>query len=117
MVVGVVSATISLKPIHEIVSQKGNDRRSVYVVDIDGKLVTHWDPATLFEGVVDVSQTAIVQAFQESRGLASGSVNFELSQDGESHPMLGTYTPISDRNSTIPFLRDLGGAAIVQTEE
>ena len=48
-VVGVVSATISLKPIYEIVSQKGNDRRSVYVVDSAGKLVTHWDAATLFE--------------------------------------------------------------------
>ena len=116
-VVGVVSATISLKPIYEIVSQKGNDRRSVYVVDSAGKLVTHWDAATLFEGVVDVSKTAIVQAFQESRGLASGSVNFELFRDGESRAMLGTYTPIGDRNSTIPFLRDLGWGAIVQTEE
>ena len=116
-VVGVVSATISLKPIHEIVSQKGNDRRSVYVVDTDGNLITHWDPVTLFEGVVDVSKTAIVQAFQESRGLASGSVNFELSRGGESRPMLGTYTPIGDRNSAVPFLRDLGWGAIVQTEE
>ena len=31
--------------------------------------------------------------------------------------MLGTYTPIGDRNSTVPFLRDLGWGAIVQTEE
>jgi len=116
-VVGVVSATISLKPIYEIVSQKGNDRRSVYVVDSAGNLVTHWDAATLFEGVVDVSKTAIVQAFQASRGLASGSENFELSRDGEPRAMLGTYTPIGDRNSTIPFLRDLGWGAIVQTEE
>ena len=116
-VVGVVSATISLKPIHEIVKEKGNDRRSVYVVDMAGELVTHWDPETLFEGVVDVSNTAIVQAFQESRGLASGSVNFELSRDGEFRPMLGTYTPIGDRNSTIQFLRELGWGAIVQTEE
>ena len=48
IIVGVISATISLKPIHEIVKEKGNDRRSVYVVDIDGKLITHWDPVTLF---------------------------------------------------------------------
>ena len=111
MVVGVVSATVSLKPIFEIVSQRGNDRRSVYVVDMDGNLVTHWNPATLFEGLVDVSNTAIVQAFQESRGLATGSVNFELSRDGKARPMLGTYTPIGDRGSTIPFLRDLDWGA------
>jgi hypothetical protein len=41
---GVVAAMVSLKPIEEMVKQKGNDRRTVYVVDDRGKLVTHSDP-------------------------------------------------------------------------
>jgi len=114
-VAGVVTAMISLKPIEEIVKEKASGR-SVYVVDHRGHLVTHSDPEILYEGV-DVSNMAIVKAFQESRGLASGSVNFELSVEGESHQMLGTYTPIGDRNSSIPFLRELGWGAIVQAEQ
>ena len=116
IVAGVVSAMVSLKPIEEIVRQKGNDRRSVYVVDASGQLVTHSDPETLYEGV-DVSNTAIVKAFQDSRGQASGSVNFELTQDGRVQRLLGTYTPIGDRNSSVSFLTTLGWGAIVQAEE
>ena len=116
IVAGVVSAMVSLKPIEEIVRQKGNDRRSVYVVDASGQLVTHSDPETLYEGV-DVSNTAIVKAFQDSRGQASGSVNFELNQDGRVQRLLGTYTPIGDRNSSVSFLTTLGWGAIVQAEE
>jgi HD-GYP domain-containing protein (c-di-GMP phosphodiesterase class II) len=116
MIVGVVSAMISLKPIEEMVKQKGNERRSVFVVDAEGHLVTHSDPETLYEGV-DLSNTAIVRSFQESRGQASGSVNFELSQGGETKHMLGTYTPIGDLGSTVPFLKTLGWGAIVQAEE
>jgi HD-GYP domain-containing protein (c-di-GMP phosphodiesterase class II) len=116
IIVGVVSAMISLKPIEEMVKQKGNERRSVFVVDAEGHLVTHSDPETLYEGV-DLSNTAIVRAFQESRGQASGSVNFELSQGGQTKQMLGTYTPIGDLGSTVPFLKTLGWGAIVQAEE
>ncbi len=116
IVAGVVSAMVSLKPIEDIVRQKGNDRRSVYVVDANGKLVTHSDPAVLYRGV-DVSNTAIVKAFQESRGQASGSVNFELTEDGNVQRLLGTYTPIGDRNSPVSFLKTLGWGAIVQAEE
>jgi HD-GYP domain-containing protein (c-di-GMP phosphodiesterase class II) len=113
---GVVAAMVSLKPIEEMVKQKGNDRRSVYVVDVDGRLVTHSDPETLFRGV-DLSNTAIVKTFQDSRGQASGSVNFELSQDGRTIKLLGTYTPIGDLGSPVSFLRTLGWGAIVQAEE
>jgi HD-GYP domain-containing protein (c-di-GMP phosphodiesterase class II) len=113
---GVVSAMVSLKPIEEIVRQKGNERRSVFVVDADGRLVTHSDPETLYEGV-DLSKTVIVKAFQESRGQASGSENFELSQGGETKRMLGTYTPIGDLGSAVPFVRTLGWGAIVQAEQ
>ncbi|MGH9321987.1 MAG: HD domain-containing phosphohydrolase [Vicinamibacteria bacterium] len=113
---GVVSAMVSLKPIEEMVKQKGNDRRSVFVVDASGRLVTHSDPATLYSGV-DLSNTAIVKAFQESRGQASGSENFELAQEGETRRFLGTYTPIGDLSSPLPFLRTLGWGAIVQAEE
>jgi HD-GYP domain-containing protein (c-di-GMP phosphodiesterase class II) len=116
MIVGVVSAMVSLKPIEEMVKQKGNERRSVFVVDADGRLVTHSDPETLYEGV-DLSNTAIVRAFQESRGQASGSVNFELSQGGQTKHMLGTYTPIGDLGSPVQFLKTLGWGAIVQAEE
>jgi len=113
---GVVAAMVSLKPIEEMVRQKGNERRSVYVVDDQGKLVTHSDPETLYEGV-DLSNTAIVKAFQESRGQASGSVNFELVHGGETKKLLGTYTPIGDLGSPLPFLKTLGWGAIVQAEE
>jgi HD-GYP domain-containing protein (c-di-GMP phosphodiesterase class II) len=113
---GVVAAMVSLKPIEEMVKQKGNERRSVFVVDDKGKLVTHSDPQTLFEGV-DLSTTAIVKAFQESRGQASGSVKFELLREGETKKFLGTYTPIGDLGSSLPFLRTLGWGAIVQAEE
>ena len=116
IVAGVVSAMVSLKPIEDIVRQKGNDRRSVYVIDASGQLVTHSDPAVLYRGV-DVSNTAIVKAFQESRGQASGSVNFELTEDGRVQRLLGTYTPIGDRNSSVSFLTTLGWGAIVQAEE
>jgi len=116
IVAGVVSAMVSLKPIEEIVRQKGNDRRSVYVVDANGQLVTHSDPETLYRGI-DVSNTAIVKAFQDSRGQASGSVNFELIEDGGIQRLLGTYTPIGDRNSSVSFLTTLGWGAIVQAEE
>ncbi len=115
-VAGVVSAMISLKPIEDMVKQKGAERRSVFVVDEQGRLVTHSDPETLYEGV-DLSTTAIVKSFQDSRGLASGSVNFELVRDGEPMQMLGTYTPIGDRASSVPFLRTLGWGAIVQAEQ
>lgn len=115
-VAGVVSAMVSLKPIEEIVRQKGNDRRSVYIVDEAGNLVTHSDPETLYRGI-DVSNTAIVQAFQDSRGQASGSVNFELAQDGRLQRLLGTYTPVGERSSPVPFLTTLGWGAIVQAEE
>jgi HD-GYP domain-containing protein (c-di-GMP phosphodiesterase class II) len=115
-VAGVVSAMVSLKPIEEIVRQKGNDRRKVYVVDEQGSLVTHSDPETLYRRV-DVSNTAIVRAFQDSRGQASGSVNFELTDNGSVQRLLGTYTPIGDRGSVIPFLTTLGWGAIVQAEE
>jgi HD-GYP domain-containing protein (c-di-GMP phosphodiesterase class II) len=113
---GVISAMVSLKPIDEIVKQKGNERRSVFVVDAEGRLVTHSDPETLYEGV-DLSNTAIVRGFQESRGQASGSVNFELSQGGETKRMLGTYTPMGDLGSPVPFVRTLGWGAIVQAEQ
>ncbi|HEY7818462.1 MAG TPA: HD domain-containing phosphohydrolase, partial [Vicinamibacteria bacterium] len=113
---GVVAAMVSLKPIEEMVKQKGNERRSVFVVDDEGKLVTHSDPVTLYEGV-DLSNTAIVKAFQESRGQASGSVNFELVSEGKTKKLLGTYTPIGDLGSPLPFLRNLGWGAIVQAEE
>lgn len=113
---GVISAMVSLKPIEEMVKQKGNDRRSVFVVDADGSLVTHSDPETLFNRV-DLSKTPIVRGFQESRGQASGSVNFELLHDGNPKQMLGTYTPIGDLGSPVPFLRTLGWGAIVQAEE
>lgn len=113
---GVVSAMISLKPIEDMVKQKGNAQRDVFVVDADGRLVTHSRPKILYEGT-DLSHTAIVLAFQDSRGLASGTVNFELMRDGERQRMLGTYTPIGDRNALVPFLRTLGWGAIVQAEE
>ncbi len=115
-VAGVVSAMVSLKPIEEIVRQKGNDRRKVYVVDEQGQLVTHSDPETLYRRV-DVSNTAIVQAFQDSRGQASGSVNFELTENSRIQRLLGTYTPIGDRSSSVAFLTTLGWGAIVQAEE
>lgn len=116
IIVGVVSAMVSLKPIEEMVKQKGNERRSVFVIDGEGHLVTHSDPETLYEGV-DLSNTAIVRAFQESKGQASGSVNFQLSQGGETKNMLGTYTPIGDLGSPVPFLKTLGWGAVVQAEE
>lgn len=115
-VAGVVSAMISLKPVEDMVKQKGAQRRSVFVVDEQGRLVTHSDPETLYKGV-DLSTTAIVKSFQDSRGLASGSVNFELVRDSEPMQMLGTYTPIGDRASSVPFLRTLGWGAIVQAEQ
>ena len=114
-IAGVVTALISLKPIEGIVKEKASGR-SAFIVDAEGHLVTHSDSETLYEGV-DLSNTAIVQAFQESRGFASASVNFELIQDGASEQMLGTYTPIGDRNSAVPFLRTLGWGAIVQAQE
>ena len=107
---------ISLKPVEDMVKQKGAQRRSVFVVDEQGRLVTHSDPETLYKGV-DLSTTAIVKSFQDSRGLASGSVNFELVRDSEPMQMLGTYTPIGDRASSVPFLRTLGWGAIVQAEQ
>jgi HD-GYP domain-containing protein (c-di-GMP phosphodiesterase class II) len=113
---GVVAAMVSLKPIEEMVKQKGNERRSVYVVDDRGRLVTHSDPETLYQGV-DVSNTEIVRRFQESRGQASGSVNFELAQEGRTKSFLGTYTPIGDLGSPLAFLKTLGWGAIVQAEE
>ncbi len=113
---GVVAAMVSLKPIEEMVKQKGNERRSVYVVDDRGRLVTHSDPATLYKRV-DLSKTEIVQKFQESRGQASGSENFELTEAGKTKKFLGTYTPIGDLGSTLPFLKTLGWGAIVQAEE
>jgi HD-GYP domain-containing protein (c-di-GMP phosphodiesterase class II) len=86
------------------------------VVDDKGRLVTHSDPETLYEGV-DLSKTEIVQKFQESRGQASGSENFELSEGGKTKRFLGTYTPIGDLGSPLPFLKTLGWGAIVQAEE
>ncbi len=115
-VAGVVSAMISLKPIEDMVKQKADERRSVFVVDEQGRLVTHSDPETLYKGV-DLSTTAIVRSFQDSRGLASGSENFELVRDNEPMQMLGTFFPIGDRSSSVPFLRTLGWGAIVQAEQ
>ena len=115
-VAGVVSAMISLKPIEDMVKQKADERRSVFVVDEQGRLVTHSDPETLYKGV-DLSTTAIVRSFQDSRGLASGSENFELVRDSEPMQMLGTFFPIGDRSSSVPFLRTLGWGAIVQAEQ
>ncbi len=113
---GVASAMISLKPIHELVKAKRSAGRDAYVVDEQGHLVTHSDNEILFTQI-DLSNTAIVQEFQEARGQASGSVNFTLMKDGGSNAMLGTYTAIGDRNSPQVFLRNLGWGAIVQAEE
>jgi len=115
VVAGVVTAMVSLKPIEEIVKEKASGR-SAFVVDASGRLVTHSDSETLYQGA-DLSSTPVVRDFQDSRGLASASVNFELSEGGTARKMLGTYTPIGDRNSTVPFLRTLGWGAIVQAEE
>ena len=115
IIAGVVTAIVSLKPIEAIVKEKASGR-NVFIVDAEGQLVSHSDPETLYENT-DLSNTAIVRAFQESRGLASASVNFELTEDGESRQMLGTYTPIGDRNSPVEFLNTLGWGAIVQARE
>jgi putative nucleotidyltransferase with HDIG domain len=115
-VAGVVSALISLEPIQQMVEDKKRGGRDVYVVDARSQLIAHSDRETLFSQQ-DFSKTVMVRAFQESRGQASGSVNFEQVDGGEARSMVGTYTSIGDRNSPMPFLRTLDWGAIVQAEE
>lgn len=115
-VAGVVSALVSLEPIQQMVEDKRRGGRDVYIVDAHSQLIAHSDRETLFSQQ-DFSQTVMVRAFQESRGQASGLVNFEQVAGSEPRSMVGTYTSIGDRNSRIPFLRMLDWGAIVQAEE
>jgi putative nucleotidyltransferase with HDIG domain len=90
--------------------------RDVYVVDERGYLIAHSNREVLFTQR-DLSRTVMVNAFQESRGQASSSVNFEQQVEGQSKPRVGTFTSISNRSSRIPALRDLDWGAIVEAQE
>ncbi len=115
-VAGVVSAMISLQPIQELVEAMRRGGRDAYVVDGEGRLIAHSDRETLFTRQ-DFSRTVMVQAFQESRGQASSTVNFVQTEEGETRALVGTYTPIGDPSSRVPFLAELDWNAIVQAEE
>jgi putative nucleotidyltransferase with HDIG domain len=115
-VAGVVSAILSLEPIQSMVEDTKRGGRDVYVVDERGYLIAHSDREVLFTQH-DLSRTVMVDAFQESRGQASSSVNFVQLVDGQSQPMVGTFTSIGNRSSRIPALRDLDWGAIVEAKE
>lgn len=115
-VMGVVSALVSLEPIQQMVEDKTLEGRDVYVVDGRGRLIAHSDRKTLFEQP-DFSETVMVQEFLATRGQISRSVNFGRIEGGETRAMVGTYTPIGDPSSRMPFLSRLDWGAIVQAEE
>jgi putative nucleotidyltransferase with HDIG domain len=115
-VAGVVSAIVSLEPIQSMVEDTKRGDRDVYVVDDRGYLIAHSDREILFTQH-DLSRTVMVNAFQESRGQASSSVNFDQMVEGGPQPMVGTFTSIGDRGSRISSLRDLDWGAIVEAKE
>jgi putative nucleotidyltransferase with HDIG domain len=90
--------------------------RDVYIVNGEGRLIAHSHRETLFTRA-DFSGTVMVQAFQESRGQASSTVNFEQTEGGVTRAMVGTYTPIGDPSSRVPLLTELNWGVIVQANE
>ena len=127
-VAGVVSAVVSLQPIQEMVEGMAKEGREVYVVDVmevvdeagvvgkTGRLVFHSNRETLFTNPSLVGNQ-MVEAFKESSGYESRLVNFQMVGESGNARMVGTYTPIGERNSKVAFLRELDWGAVVQAKE
>ncbi len=116
MVAAVVTLSAILSPLEDI-------RRAgleAYIVDSSGRLVAHNRPEGK-EGNVpgkEMVGVPIVQKFLAWRGAAHATETsfFELTEDGETIPMLGTYSPVPEVQWAVIVQRKVSDAYVTVEE-
>jgi len=96
---GMVAAVVTLAPLLQRLEETKLTGLEAYIVDNSGRLVASNIPAKNVAGK-DMVSVPIVQKFLAWRGRARASetTTFDLTEGGETIPMLGTYSPIQKIN-------------------
>jgi HD-GYP domain-containing protein (c-di-GMP phosphodiesterase class II) len=99
--IGVTTVIVGLSNILHWVTENSMDRKTVYVVDFNGRIVVHPERRTIMTGM-DFSKIGIVQEFTEAWRASRGNVRlpgtrpFKLLEGGREKEMLGTYYAIPE---------------------
>jgi HD-GYP domain-containing protein (c-di-GMP phosphodiesterase class II) len=96
-VTGVLSVVISMEPLWQIINEQSAGGRQVYVVDSAGNLLLHPDKEQM-QARRNLSNTAIVRGYLDTKGAVEGVVSHTGEQDGNQTEILASYSSVSDPN-------------------
>lgn len=93
--IGVVEAIVSLRRISERIREEGKGDVTAFVVDGDGKVLLHSEPAVQVQHP-DFSNLKIVQEFKKAP--VHLTIPYDDTRGGERTTMLGTVAPVAGRD-------------------
>jgi HD-GYP domain-containing protein (c-di-GMP phosphodiesterase class II) len=93
--IGAVEAIVSLRRIDDRIRDEGKGDVTAFLVDRDGKVLLHSEPATEVQHP-DFSNLKIVQEFKKAP--VHLTVSYDDARGGEHKTMLGTVAPVAGRD-------------------